>query len=50
MRATRPIAFLRLFFDGFVVTMSASTGQSQTTNLIRLLDEDGMKSVLAYEV
>jgi len=34
----------------FVVTMGASTGKPKSTNLIRLLDEEGIKSVLAYEV
>ena len=34
----------------FVVTMGASTGQAKSTSLIRLLDEEGIKSVLSYEV
>lgn len=34
----------------FVVTMGSSTGRSKSTNLIRLLDEEGMRSVLEYEV
>ncbi len=34
----------------FVVTMGASTGKAKSTSLIRLLDEEGIRSVLAYEV
>jgi pyruvate kinase len=34
----------------FVVTMGASSGKQKSTNLIRLLDEEGIKSVLAYEI
>ena len=34
----------------FVVTMGASTGERASTNLIRLLDEEGIKSVLSYDI
>ncbi|MEA2046806.1 MAG: pyruvate kinase [Campylobacterota bacterium] len=34
----------------FVVTMGASTGERASTNLIRLLDGEGIKSVLAYDI
>lgn len=34
----------------FIVTMAASTGVQATTSLIRLLDEEGIRSVLEYEI
>ncbi|WP_295422218.1 pyruvate kinase, partial [Sulfurovum sp.] len=34
----------------FIVTMGASTGKAKSTSLIRLLDKEGIKSVLEYEV
>jgi len=34
----------------FIVTMGSTTGKSGTTNLIRILNKEGMESVLEYEV